>query len=346
MLSIKINKTLLDNPFINASGCYCKDSSELNLLINSNSSSIITKTCTPDIRKGNAEPRYYHNNELSINSMGLPNNGLKYYLSYFSKYGINNNENNEHNEHNQDKMTILKDKKLKLISLGGLSLNDNLEMLKDCLLYYYSDLSNFNGIEVNFSCPNLIGHPQLGYDFDNLEHYLSKLLELLIQFENKHKKNEKLLFGIKLPPYFDISHFKTVANIINKYPRINFITCINSVGNGLVIDTNREEVIIKPKNGFGGIGGSVIKSTALANVHKFYELLRDSVFIIGCGGIVNGEDAFQHILCGASMISIGTQLMKDGPNVFERIENELLNIMKSKGYKTINDFKGKLKYIE
>ena len=343
MLSTKINKILLDNPFINASGCYCKDNDELNLLIHSNASSIITKTCTPNIRKGNAEPRYYHNNQLSINSMGLPNNGLKYYLSYFSKYGLNNNE---HNEHNQDKMTILKDKKLKLISLGGLSLNDNLEMLKDCLLYYYSDLSNFNGIEVNFSCPNVIGHPQLGYDFDNLEHYLTKLLNFLSKFEQENNKNEQLLFGIKLPPYFDISHFKTVANIINKYPRINFITCINSVGNGLVIDTNREEVIIKPKNGFGGIGGSVIKSTALANVHKFYKLLRDSVFIIGCGGIVNGEDAFHHILCGASMVSIGTQLMKDGPNVFDRIENELLNIMKSKGYKTINDFKGKLKYIE
>jgi dihydroorotate dehydrogenase (fumarate) len=169
--------------------------------------------------------------------------------------------------------------KLKLISLGGLSLNENIEMLRNCLLYYYNGLTMIDGIEVNFSCPNLIGHPQLGYDFDNMETYLKKILDYLYDFEvlvnseyklgARQQLPKKLLFGLKLPPYFDISHFQKVADIIKKYSRINFITCINSIGNGLVIDNDSEKVVIKPKDGFGGLGGSIVKPTALANVHQF-----------------------------------------------------------------------------
>ena len=59
--------------------------------------------------------------------------------------------------------------------------------------------------------------------------------------------------------------------LINKYD-IDFLTCINSIGNGLVINPETDTVVIKPKNGFGGIGGSCIKATALANVRKFYRV--------------------------------------------------------------------------
>ncbi len=146
-----------------------------------------------------------------------------------------------------------------------------------------------------------------------------------------------------MPPYFDISHFNKAAEIINEF-NIDFITCINSIGNGLVIDPIEERVVIKPKNGFGGIGGSVIKSTALANVHQFYKLTNCS--IIGCGGIKTGMDAFEHILCGASAVQVGSQLKIEGTKCFGRITMELKNIMLSKGYKKIDNFRGLLKYIE
>lgn len=74
--------------------------------------------------------------------------------------------------------------------------------------------------------------------------------------------------GVKLPPYFDIAHFDQIASILNKFP-LAFVNSINSVGNGLVIDPDKEQVVIKPKEGFGGIGGEYIKPTALANVRAF-----------------------------------------------------------------------------
>ena len=45
------------------------------------------------------------------------------------------------------------------------------------------------------------------------------------------------------------------------------------------------------------------------------------------------------------MVQIGTTLHKEGPVAFERITNELKDIMDKKGYKTIEDFRGKLKYL-
>ena len=40
------------------------------------------KTATLEFRQGNPEPRYQDVPLGSINSMGLPNNGLDYYLKY------------------------------------------------------------------------------------------------------------------------------------------------------------------------------------------------------------------------------------------------------------------------
>ncbi len=122
-----------------------------------------------------------------------------------------------------------------------------------------------------------------------------------------------------------------------------FINCVNSIGNGLVIDD--EKVVIKPKNGFGGIDGDYIEPTALANVHAFYKRLRPDIQIIGTGGVKKGRDAFEHILCGASMVQIGTALQEEGPEIFTRVTQELKDIMAQKGYETIEDFRGKLSYL-
>ena len=89
--------------------------------------------------------------------------------------------------------------------------------------------------------------------------------------------------------------------------------------------------------------GRAVKYTALANVKKMRELLDDSIDVVGVGGVFTGEDAFEMILCGATAVQIGTCHWTEGPKCFDRINAELIEIMKSKGYNSINDFKGKLK---
>ena len=360
-LKTNLGSLEFNNVFINASGCYCQFVEDLDKIYNKNicNGSIISKTSTLKQRRGNPEPRYFEEHELqyTFNSMGLPNMGLIYYLEYFKNKCLffENKNIRRHKNH--------------FVSLGGLTLQENLDMIdiiycEEQQYYLYID-----AIELNFSCPNIPGKCQLGYDFDNMDEYLKQILtkitkkEIQIQYKNNNftyinnddtnnptntnyiNYTNKLQIGIKLPPYFDNYHFKVVSDILIKYDRLDFITCINSIGNGLIIDSVTDSVVIKPKNGLGGLGGSIVKPTSLANVHRFYKLLGDRINIIGCGGILTGTDAYEHILAGASLLSVGSALMLHDEYEFNQIASELVQIMESKGHKNINDFKGKLKYL-
>ena len=297
-----------DNCLMNAAGVACMTVEELEEVRQSSAGSFVTKTATLEARAGNPEPRYRDVPLGSINSMGLPNQGIDYYLDYLLSL-----------QESQPERTFF-------LSLVGMSPDETHTLLKKV------QNSGFKGItELNLSCPNVPGKPQIAYDFEATERILG---EAFSYFDKP--------LGIKLPPYFDIVHFDQAAEVFNRHP-LKFVNCVNSIGNGMYIED--ESVVIRPKNGFGGIGGEYIKPTALANVHAFYQRLNPSIQIIGTGGVYTGRDAFEHILCGASMVQIGTALHQQGVEVFERVSLGLKAIMVQKGYETLEDFKGKLKYL-
>lgn len=183
-------------------------------------------------------------------------------------------------------------------------------------------------VEINLSCPNIRNNLR------SLEVYLETVKELRL---------DNLTLGVKMKPIFDINQYSPISNILIKN-NIKFITCTNSIPNGLIVSTLREKPLISPFNGVGGIGGGYIKPIALSNVYHFYKHLNKKVDIIGCGGISTGDDVFQYILCGANAVQIGTQLLKEGSNVFTRLNTELINIMKLKGYNNLESFRGRIHY--
>lgn len=308
--STKIAGVSLETCIFNTSGPRDETLPLLKIIGKSKSSAITMKSCTLEPRTGNPEPRYANlPNQSSINSMGLPNEGYKEYVKF---------------------VPILKKqfKKPVVGSISGMTLEDNVVMFEAF------NKTDVDLIEFNPGSPNTIGKPIVGYDVSQMDRLLAAVTKVC-----------KKKWGVKLPPYFDLVHFEQIAKVLKKYP-ISFVTCINSIGNGLVIDPEKEQVVIKPKGGFGGIGGKVIKYTTLANVRKFYELLGDKIQIIGVGGVTSGVDAFEMILAGASAVQLGTIYMQEGPSCFTRIQKELADYMSKKGYKTIEDFRGKLKVIE
>ena len=307
-LRMQIAGFSFDNCLMNAAGVACMTVEELEEVRQSAAGSFVTKTATLEARAGNPEPRYRDVPLGSINSMGLPNQGIDYYLDYLLSL-----------QESQPERTFF-------LSMVGMSPDETHTLLKKV------QNSGFKGItELNLSCPNVPGKPQIAYDFETTERILG---EAFSYFDKP--------LGIKLPPYFDIVHFDQAAEVFNRHP-LKFVNCVNSIGNGMYIED--ESVVIRPKNGFGGIGGEYIKPTALANVHAFYQRLNPSIQIIGTGGVYTGRDAFEHILCGASMVQIGTALHQQGVEVFERVSLGLKAIMAQKGYETLEDFKGKLKYL-
>jgi len=281
---------------------------ELNVIAESGAGGVVMKTCTLEPRQGNEEPRYIDLSLGSINSMGLPNLGYKEYIALLPQL---------------KKLTS----KPIIASLVGMKPTD-IPVLMDAFMASEVDM-----IELNLSCPNLKGKPQIAYDFEMTDRILADVT-----------KNLTKPLGLKLPPYFDPVHWEMAANVIKKYP-IDFLVCINSIGNALVIDPETEQTVIRPKGGFGGLGGDYVKPTALANVRAFSQLLGDKMSIVGVGGIATGLDAFEFLLCGADAVQVGTVFMKEGPECFARIDRELAEVLERKGYKSVADAKGKLKIL-
>ena len=122
-----------DNCLMNAAGVACMTTEELEEVKNSVAGTFVTKTATLEFRAGNPEPRYQDVPLGSINSMGLPNQGLDYYLNYLL----------ELQETDPDRTFFL--------SLVGMSPEETHTILKKV------QDSDFKGLtELNLSCPNVL----------------------------------------------------------------------------------------------------------------------------------------------------------------------------------------------
>jgi dihydroorotate dehydrogenase (fumarate) len=292
---------------MNASGALCVTREELDALGRSQAGAIVTKSMTPEPRIGNPEPRYVAFSEGSINSMGLPNLGYRAYAEIIPELKTFG--------------------KPVIASIAGLCEDDFPEIVRT-ISKAQPDL-----LEINLSCPNIPGKPQLGYDFDASERVLRQVRAVA-----------DAPIGVKLPPYFDPAHHAAMAEVLGRVP-VDFLSLINSVGNALVIDPERESVVIKPKGGFGGLGGRMIKPVALANVRAFWKAFHGRIPIIGVGGIRSGTDAFEHLLAGASAVQIGTALVEEGPKVFGRIQQELHALLVKKKYDGVQRVVGRLQEL-
>jgi len=306
-LTVNIAGVKFPGCFMNASGALCVTREELLALGRSRAGAIVTKSMTVEARQGNPLPRYYGFPGGSINSMGLPNLGYHAYAELIPE--------------------LKRFAKPVIASIAGLC-EDDFPTIAQVINDAKPDL-----VEVNLSCPNIPGKPQIGYDADASERLMKRVRKVIT-----------VPMGVKLPPYFDPAHHQLMGDVIGRCG-VDFLNLINSVGNGLVVNPGTETVVIKPKGGFGGLGGSIIKPVALANVRAFWNYFQGKMPIIGTGGVISGVDAFEHVLCGASAVQIGTVLVEGGVGVFARLEQELVAFLEKKGYKSVADCRGKLKEL-
>ena len=295
---------------MNASGVACTTIQELDALTESAAGAYITKTGTIDPRDGNPRPRYWYNHErgTSQNAMGLPNNGLFYYIDWLV------------GRQPQAK----KEGRLQFLSCAPMKGEDIPKILK------IIQESDFEGItELNPSCPNIPGKSPIAFD-------PAQMLEMLEYI----KANFKKPLGLKLPPYLDMAQMDAFAKMFNDYD-LAHVNCCNSLV-GTFIDTDGNTAI-HANNGFGGIGGDPLYPVALMNVRKFREGLRPDIAVIGTGGVKDGETALAHIYAGADLIGIGTRLQEEGLGCFDRINEELRDLMRGKPEaRSLDDLKRKV----
>ena len=205
-----------------------------------------------------------------------------------------------------DRIRALRTTKPIIVSIAGMDFDEYARMVR--AFDTHADL-----IELNLSCPN-VGKRILGYDFDAVDAMLCAL------------PRTSTPLGLKLPAYYEVEQYDAMSAIISERA-VSFVTCINSIGNTLVIDTKTRTSVLAANNGYGGLSGSYIKPIALANVRMFSERL--DVPIIGVGGVSTGRDAFEFLLAGASAVQVGTIFESEGVGCFGRICEELDSILEA-----------------
>ncbi len=93
--------------------------------------------------------------------------------------------------------------------------------------------------------------------------------------------------------------------------------------------------------GFGGLSGPAIKPLALRLVYEAARAV--TIPVIGLGGILNGEDAAEFLIAGASAVQVGTASFVD-PRAPLRIANQLERVLRKLNVAKPSDLVGTLKF--
>jgi dihydroorotate dehydrogenase len=258
------------NPFLNASGCWVINKEQIMELHNSKLGGIVSKTCTLFSKNGNNEPNYYYDeiNDIRFNCKGLPNNGYNYYRN----------------------ITPFMNKPF-FLSVALDKMKNFLTILEDYNNYSSNANENKNKylVEINISCPN-VENKIPGYHLDEIEYICSQLSNLKSSVTTQ-TQNNTLIFGLKLPPYFEIYFIEKLANKLNLYNNvIKFITMSNSIPYTLPIYNN--EFVLSNK--YGGLSGKINKYISMGNIYTIKKLLKDDIKVISCGGINDIQDIIDY----------------------------------------------------
>ena len=143
-------------------------------------------------------------------------------------------------------------------------------------------------LEINVSCPNVKeGGIAFGQKPDALEAITKEV--------KRHAKQPVIM---KLSPNVtDIAEMARAAEAGGA----DVLSLINTI-TGMKIDIHKRAFAIANKT--GGLSGPAVKPVAVRMVYQAAQAV--SLPIIGMGGIMNGEDAMEFILAGATAVSVGT----------------------------------------
>ncbi|MBM4340115.1 MAG: hypothetical protein FJ110_11300 [Deltaproteobacteria bacterium] len=176
-------------------------------------------------------------------------------------------------------------------------------------------------LELNFSSPTMKG---------DLEKSLSSSFKIIAAVA----KSSHIPFGIKISPMME-----PLIDAVKGWKErgISFVTAHNAPS-GIYIDVEAEVPYGAP-----AIGGYLIGRPFLpVSLARVVQILKNiEIPVIGVGGIFKGNDALQYLLCGSSLVQVGTAVYIEGTGVFKKINREITSWMRRKKYSSISEFRGK-----
>ena len=291
----------LSSPIGVAAG-FDKNAEVYNPLFNLGFGFVEVGTITPKPQFGNPKPRVFRleEDEALINRLGFNNSGSE----QISKRIKENNKK------------------------GFLGINigpnkDSTNRVDDYLICFRKFYNLADYITINISSPNT----------ENLRdfHNQDELNSLIDKLKNEKKElNSNIPLAIKVSPDLNDDQINEVSKIIMEQ-EIGIIIVSNTT------DKNRENLKNINKLEKGGLSGKPIEKISNEAISKFYKILKDKTKIIGVGGVSNGQDAFEKITSGATLVQLYTGMVYRGPRIASKISKELIDLLKNKGFKNVSE---------
>lgn len=182
---------------------------------------------------------------------------------------------------------------------------------------------------INISSPNTPGlRAMQGKDM------LDTLLEKVLS-ERDHIRGRKPPLLVKIAPDLTDQDKIDIAEVV--------LNRKESLGGLIISNTtvSRPDSLKSPhKDEVGGLSGEPLKDLSTKTISDMYKLTEGKVPIIGVGGISSGEDAYDKIKEGASLVQLYTALIYQGPPVIGKINRELSELLIKDGYRSITEAVG------
>lgn len=177
----------------------------------------------------------------------------------------------------------------------------------------------------NVSCPNTPG-------LRNLEtpDIFEELATILVEEKNKVSRAAPIPLLAKFSPDLDEEGRKGLAEAVLRVG-IDGITLGNTT-------TSRPDYLPADfASRKGGLSGKPLRQRSTENIRSFYQHANGKIPIIGVGGISSGQDAYDKICAGASLVQLYSALVFHGPELVTQICRDLLVFCERDGHAHIKD---------
>ncbi len=181
-------------------------------------------------------------------------------------------------------------------------------------------------VAVNISSPNTPGLREL-QQADQLEELLGALTN-----ENKSLGEKPLL--VKIAPDLSDQEIEAAAEICTTTGISGVIATNTTVGRVGLKSPGVDAI------GDGGLSGRPLSRRSSEVIAQLYRYTAGRVPIIGVGGIFNGQDAFEKIAAGASLVQAYTGFIFNGPGVAADVNRTLAETLRENGYSSVSEAVG------
>lgn len=203
-----------------------------------------------------------------------------------------------------------------IVNVSGATIDDYVAVCEKL-----SPLEKINAIEVNISCPNV---KQGGMAFGTTCEGAAQVTKAV---RNAFPKT----VVIKLSP--NVTDITEIARAVES-EGADSVSLINTLL-GMAIDVERQRPYLSTIT--GGLSGPAVRPVAVRMVWQVAKAVK--IPVIGLGGIMNGRDAIEFMLAGASAIQVGTANFVD-PSVTMKIIDYMEDYCQRHGVNDINDIVG------